>query len=464
MFFKQLVREDLGCAAYAVGSVETGECAVADVRFDEADEVLAIAAEKGMRVAAIIETHNHADHVAGHLALAARTGAPIYVHEAAEVSYPHSPLRDGDEIAVGEVTLRVMHTPGHRPEHIAIAVADTSRGEDPWLVLTGDSLFIGDVARPDLAVERTQGARDLYHSLVAKLLQLPDGVEIYSGHVAGSLCGRAMNLKTSSTISYVRRHNLALQATEESVFVQDINANLPLRPLNMERIVELNRGCAIPEPSAPQILSPHAFAERARSAVVLDVRSPTEFGAGHVPGALNVDIHGAQFGTRVGFIVPSTAPILLVLPAPGDLALALEELAVVGYTRIESVLAGSMDAWRAAGLGVEVVPQQTAPALQEELTRVPLTVLDVREDSEWNEGHVPGAIHIPFHQVKQRIDDVRQPAPIAVICRTGHRSSLASSLLQRHGIKDVRNISDGMTGWPVQNAEAEVVQGEPQPV
>src|SRR5438874_8749940 len=241
MYFKQLVKEDLGCASYIVGCTNAGVCAAVEPRLDMVDEILELAAAKGMRVTAVIETHNHADHISGHGEIARRTGATICIHELAEAGYPHEKLKDGDVLQFGVAKLRVIHTPGHRPEHIALAVADTSRSEDPWLVLTGDSLFIGDVARPDLAVAGEEGADALYDSLFERLLQLEDGVEVYPAHVAGSLCGRGMNPKTSSTIGYERKHNPAAAPRSRSEFIQDMNAQLPRRPPNMIHIVARNR-------------------------------------------------------------------------------------------------------------------------------------------------------------------------------------------------------------------------------
>ena len=243
MYFKQLVKEDLGCASYLVGDTDAGICAVVDPRLDLVEDILELVAAKGMRVTAVIETHLHADHLSGHRELARCTGATIYVHELANAAYPHTPLKDGDELWGGVVKLRVIHTPGHRPEHIALAVSDTSRSDDPWLVLTGDSLFIGDVARPDLAVAAEEGAAALYESIFERLLHLDDGVEVYPAHVAGSLCGRGMSHKTSSTIGFERKHNPAVSPRPRTTFIADLTANLPPRPPNMRGISQERFTC-----------------------------------------------------------------------------------------------------------------------------------------------------------------------------------------------------------------------------
>jgi hydroxyacylglutathione hydrolase len=217
MFFKQIVHEDLGCASYMVCSTQTGDCAVVDPRW-EIEPYLQIAEKNGFRITHIVETHNHADHVSGHGRLVEITGAQIDIYEEAGVGYPHHPLKDGEAIDLGDVKLHVIHTPGHRPEHIALAVKDESRGGEPWMVLTGDSLFVGDVARPDLAVDGTEGAAGLFHSLHDRLLQLPEYVEVYPGHVSGSLCGRVTSSVNSTTVGYEKRFNDALRIADQGEF------------------------------------------------------------------------------------------------------------------------------------------------------------------------------------------------------------------------------------------------------
>src|SRR6266480_6545174 len=332
MYFKHLVKEDLGCASYIVGCTTAGVCAVVDPRLDMVDDILELAAAKGMRVTAVIETHNHADHISAHGEIARRTGATICIHELAEAGYPHEKLKDGDELEFGVAKLRVIHTPGHRPEHIALAVSDTSRSDDPWLVLTGDSLFIGDVARPDLAVSGQEGAEALYDSIFERLLRLDDGVEVYPAHVAGSLCGRGMSSKTSSTIGFERKHNTAAAPRSRTEFIHDMNENLPQRPPNMYNIVERNRD-DFEHMEAPFNLRPlDALTferERENGALVIDTRSPRSFGAGHIPGAIHVYLHGSSFATRVGFVVSPEDRLLLVVKNESDLREAISRLSVV---------------------------------------------------------------------------------------------------------------------------------------
>ncbi len=448
MYFKQLVKEDLGCASYIIGCPDAGTCAVVDPRLDMVEEILALTSAKGMHVDAVIETHNHADHISAHGELASRTGARIYVHEQAAVAYPHHGLKDGAELNFGVVKMRVIHTPGHRPEHIALAVADTSRSDDPWLVLTGDSLFIGDVARPDLAVSGTEGANALYDSIFERLLKLEDGVEVYPAHVAGSLCGRGMNAKTSSTIGFERKHNPAIAPSSRPDFVRAINEHLPQRPPNMANIVERNRGDA-PQPApmlTPCALNPAAFQqEMEHGALALDTRSPEQFGIGHISGALHAALHGSAFATRVGFIAPAASRLLLIVENEVDLREACTQLAVVGYDQVSGYLAGGMLAWQAADLPVQELAQMCVEQLHEQ--RASLSVLDVREQNEWDEDHIADALHIPYHAVEQHVDELDPNAPIAVICGSGQRSTVASAILQRHGFQRLVNVVGGMDAW-----------------
>lgn len=448
MYFEQIVRDDLGCAAYLIGATDAGVAAAVDPRLDMVEEVLALVARQGLRLTRVVETHTHADHVSGRDELVQATGAVASIHPAAQAAYPHEALVDGARLALGEVVVEVLHTPGHRPEHVALAVADTSRSDEPWLVLTGDALFVGDVGRPDLAVPLEEGARQLHASLFERLLCLPDWVEVYPAHLAGSLCGRVTNRKTSSTIGYERRHNRALAPRPVAEFARGLTAGLPPRPPNMLAVVERNRSGGSRAAAPPVPLAPAEFARRmGEGATVLDTRSPAGFGAGHVPAAVNVPVAGGQFGTRVGFVVPPDARLLLVLGSERDPERVGEALAVVGYDAIAGYLAGGMSAWRAGGGDVATVPQVPVEELAGRLGgSEPVAVLDVREDAEWDAGHIAGATHLPFHQLAAHPDRVPE-GRLAVVCSSGVRSSLAASLLQRAGRPDVANVAGGMTAW-----------------
>jgi hydroxyacylglutathione hydrolase len=448
MYFKQIVKEDLGCASYIVGCTDAGVCAVVDPRLDMVDEILHLVAGKGMRVTAVIETHNHADHISSHGEIARRTGARLYIHEQAGAEYAHENLKDGDELQFGVTRVRVMHTPGHRPEHIALVVTDTSRCNEPWFVLTGDSLFIGDVARPDLAVPGEEGADALYDSIFERLLKLDDGVEIYPAHVAGSLCGRGMNARTSSTIGFERKHNPAIAPRAREAFIHDINENLPRRPPNMLAIVERNRGDHTRQASLPQPpgLDAEVFRREIESGgLVIDTRDPQQFGAGHIGGALHVYLHGSAFATRVGFVAPLDHRLLLVVDDERDAIEAATQLAVVGYEQVVGYLAGGMLAWREAGLPVQQLAQITVEELHDRLQE--FVVLDVRDPGEWHAGHIEGALHMPYYQIEQRLPELDEKSQLAVICGSGQRSSLACSILQRYGVTRLVNVVGGMDAW-----------------
>lgn len=454
MYFKQLIKEDLGCASYIVGCTNAGVCVVVDPRLDMVDDILELAAARGMRVTAVIETHNHADHISGHGEIARRTGATIYIHELAEAGYPHEKLKDGDELKFGVAKLRAIHTPGHRPEHISLAVSDTSRSDDPWLVLTGDSLFIGDVARPDLAVPGEKGANALYDSIFDRLLQLEDGVEVYPAHVAGSLCGRGMSARTSSTIGYERKHNAAVAPRPRSTFISDINENLPERPPNMFNIVERNRGDYTHQvsPLMPLPLEPLAFQrEMEGGGLVIDTRSPGQFGEGHIPGALQVYLRGSAFATRVGFVASPQSRLLLVVKDERDLHDAVAQLAVVGFDQVVGYLDGGMRAWQEAGLPAQQVEQISVDRLHS--LRHDLNILDVRDQDEWEEGHIRGATHIPYYSIEQHMKELDSSRPLAVLCASGQRSSLACSILQRHGFTGLFNVEGGMDAWKKEGFE-----------
>src|SRR6266852_87334 len=297
MIFQQLVNEETGCLSYLIGCGQAGRAAVVDPGRDRVDEYVALARRKGLVITDIIETHVHADHVSGNQALADKCGASIRIHPAAEAAYAHAPVEDGDEVPIGTVSLKILHTPGHTPDSIALLVTVLSPGSDPWFVLTGDTLFVGDVGRPDFGGE--MAAANLYRSLTERLLVLPDSVEVYPAHGAGSTCGRAMSSKTASTIGFERRFNPALQAAGVDLFVSQLMTGLPPRPPNFERIIAKNRSRSLPAAGDPSPLS----AAQVRAALdkgicVLDVRSPEEYGDGHIPSAINVWIESPQFSNR----------------------------------------------------------------------------------------------------------------------------------------------------------------------
>ncbi len=447
MIFQQLLNEEAGCLSYLIGCGQAGEALVVDPGRDRVDEYIRLARRRGLKITHILETHTHADHISGNRDLAAVTGAPILLHHSAMAVFDHLAVRDSDEIRIGSVHLKVLHTPGHTPDSVCLLVTDRSRGNDPWFVLTGDTLFIGDVGRPDLGGDRA--AEALYESLSRVLLRLDDSVEVYPAHGAGSVCGRAMSAKSGSTLGFERRFNPALQLRSKAEFVQFVMAGLPPKPPSFETIVGKNRGLVPLQAAKPRpYTARQAWEAIARGACVVDVRDPATYGEGHVPGALNVWIESSQFADRVSWFVPSGAPVLLMAQGPSDLDRAVQALARVGIDEVVGFLQWGMIEWRSEGLPVEMVPQITVYDLASWLEERPeLVVIDVREPFEWREGHIEGALHLPMREAVDRRREVPPDRPKAVLCAAGLRSSTVISALERQGIQGWYNVSGGMTAW-----------------
>ncbi|HEY5976348.1 MAG TPA: rhodanese-like domain-containing protein [Solirubrobacterales bacterium] len=448
MLFRQVIHEDLGCASYLVADRDGGIAAVIDPQWD-IDPYRRLARLHGVRIEHVLETHNHADHVSGHGRLARATGAAIHIHELAEAEYPHEPFADGWVLEMGEVTIEAIHTPGHRPEHTSFLLRDSARGGTPWALLSGDSLFIGDVARPDLAVEPREGAADVFRSLHERLLALPDEVEVWPGHLGGSLCGGSgLDLKTSSTIGFERRHNRALLIADEETFVEDAVASLGDRPPNIERIVDLNRGPLVNDFGAPSRLTPHEVEVAvAAGAVVIDGRTNEEFDESHIPGALSTSAYDTGFATKVSRVAPEGAPLILLAASDTDERDAAELLASVGMP-VLGFLEGGMTAWRTDGRPVEGI-ELIDPA--ELAARVdgpePPLILDVRNAGEYAAEHIPGSMHIPYGDLGGHLDELPRERPIATICRGGKRSGLAASILKREGFDAVVHVGQGVGAW-----------------
>lgn len=448
VIFKQFYLGCLAHASYLIG--DAGEAAVVDPRRD-VDEYLDEARARSLVIKWVLETHLHADFVSGHRELAARTGATIVFGERARAAFPHRGVRDGEEIRLGGLVLRFLETPGHTPESVSILVLDP----EPRLVLTGDTLFIGDVGRPDLAaspggVTPQDMAGALYDSLHGKLLTLPDDVAVYPAHGAGSLCGRNISSETSSTIGVQRRTNYALQPMPRDEFVKIMTADLPETPAYFPRDVEINRAGAdaLASRRAPAPLQPAEVLRRVdRGAVLVDVRPATAFGAGHPAGALNVSLTG-QFASWAGTLLPPDRPLVLVTDDEAGAEEAATRLARVGLENVAGYLAGGVAAWDAAGHPLARLPQIDVSELKSRLGEpgAPF-VLDVRRAREFAAGHVPGAVPLPLDRLGREIDTVGISGPVAIICASGYRSSTAASLLlQRRGVQPI-NVVGGTNAW-----------------
>lgn len=448
MVFRQFVHDDLGCASYLVGDENAGVAAVVDPSL-EVDDYLRAARYLGVRIEHVLETHTHADHVSGHGRLHEATGATIHVHRDAGAEYPHDPVDDGWELALGDVRIRAMHTPGHRPEHTAFALIDDSRGPEPWAVLTGDSLFVGDVARPDLAVTADEGARAIFHSLRDGLLRMPPETEVWPGHLGGSMCGGpGMSMKISSTIGYELAHNELLRVDDEDEFVTRSLAELGPQPPNVPRIVGLNRGPLEAHAVHARPMTPGQV-ERRRSegALVVDVRTDLQFDEAHVPGAISITSLRAGFGTRLGWLADLGPEVVLVGRDDADAAAAARLAASVGVTTIAGYLAGGMTSWREEGRPVERIERLPIEGLAARLAADhSLQVLDVREDAEWREVHIPDTIHRPYHDLRELPDGLDPALPVAVVCASGQRAGIAASLVRRLGATQVAHVTGGGVG------------------
>jgi hydroxyacylglutathione hydrolase len=448
MIFRQITHDDLGCASYLVGDEHARVAAVIDPRF-EIDEYLRLARYMRVGIEHVLETHNHADHVSGHGRLAAATGATIHVHRDAEPDYPHEPFDDGFVLELGSVRVRAIHTPGHRPEHTAFALIDTARGEEPWAVLTGDTLFVGDVARPDLAVDKEDGARGIFHSLHEKLLALPPGTEVWPGHLGGSLCGGpGMDMKVSSTIGYELSHNELLSERDEDRFVRAAIEKLGPQPPNFQAIVDLNRGPLLTAGVELMPLTPRQIgAKRGEGALVVDVRTDRQFDEAHIPGSVCITMLHAGFGTKLAWVADRDQEIVLVGRDDQDARRAAQLACAVGIRKLGGYLAGGMTSWRDEHREVERVERIRVPELHERREANPgLQILDVRERAEWDAGHIAGSVHLPYHDVDGIPDAVDADSSLAVICSSGQRSVVAASLLLRHGAKRPLHVADGGVG------------------
>jgi glyoxylase-like metal-dependent hydrolase (beta-lactamase superfamily II)/rhodanese-related sulfurtransferase len=451
MYFKQFYLGCLAHASYLIGS--EGEAAVVDPQRD-IEQYINQAEAEGLKIKYVIETHLHADFVSGHQELAERTGAKIVFGQNANAEFPHVAAKDGDEIRLGRVRLRFLETPGHTPESISIVVTDTEASDRPQKVLTGDTLFIGDVGRPDLAGSKgftpQRMAEMLYDSLHGKLLKLDDAVEVWPAHGKGSLCGRNMSNETSSTIGRQRQFNHALRQMSKEEFVKLMTVDLPEAPAYFSKDAKINRGGARPLTDLPRpgALSPEEVNALAGEGVtILDVRPNVEFGTGHVPGALNIGLDG-QFASWAGQLIKFDAPIVIVAADETKLDETVTRLARVGIENVNGYLAGGMDAWRRAGLKLGAIPQISVDELRRRLqSQSDLRVVDVRQPGEYDSGHVPSAVSAPLAHVGERAAEFERDRPTAVICAGGYRSSAASSVLARRGFSNLLNVIGGTGAW-----------------
>jgi hydroxyacylglutathione hydrolase len=462
MIFRQIIHDDLGCASYFIGDDKAGVAAVVDPRF-EVDEYLQLALYIGVSIEHIFESHNHADHVSGHGRLVAATGATIHIHRDAHPAYEHEPFADGDEFELGSVTVRALHTPGHRPEHTAFALIDTHRGTQPWAVLTGDSLFVGDVARPDLAIEKAEGARGIFRSLHGQLLSLPGDVEVWPGHLGGSMCGGpGMDMKIASTIGYERDHNPTLSIADEDQFVADALAKLGPQPPNFKAIVELNTGPLVTDGVELLPLTPRQVEQkRLGGALLIDVRTDQQFDDAHIPGAVANPMIRAGFGSKLAWLADREQEIIFIGRDDADGRRAGQLAVAVGIRHLGGFLRGGMTSWRQERRAVERIERVSVEDLPARADAEPnLQLLDVRERDEWSAGHIRGSMLAVWHDIAAIPDGLDPSRPIAVMCASGQRAATAASLLQRFGAEHVIHVVDGgVPTWGAHGRQLETGAG-----
>ncbi len=448
MHFEQFY---LGCLAHASYMLASeGEAVVVDPQRDV--EIYLKAAEANqVSIRHIFETHLHADFVSGHRELASRTGAKIYIGAEAEATFPHVAVRDGFKLPVGKILITALETPGHTPESMCLVITDEEKSLSPWAVLTGDTLFLGDVGRPDLSKRNSpaQLAGMLYDSLHNKVLKLPDDVLVYPAHGAGSLCGRNLRAERSSTIGTERLTNYALQIESREEFIKQLTSNLPARPEYFLQDAEINRSGAsalADLPGLPPVEPAELKAVLAEGGIALDVRAGEEFAAGHVPGSVNIALSG-QFASWAGALLGLAARPVFIAESQEAVVEARMRLARVGLEDARGYLKGGIAAWSDAGLPLSTLPQIAVEALSERLQGPGVQVLDVRREPEWEAGHIAGASWWPLDNFKVAPPEIDRKLPIAVHCKGGYRSMIACSLLQRAGFQNVINVVGGFDAW-----------------
>jgi len=449
MLLKHFFIEKIAHSSYLLGGAKS--CAIIDPQRD-ISIYIDTARDLDLDISYILETHLHADFVSGHLDLADRTGATVYAPKKGNCSFNHKALSEGDIIQLEKMQINIIETPGHTPEHISYIIIDTTRGKDPIGVFVGDTLFVGDVGRPDLFPGKAEElAKKLYHSLHTKLMKLPDFTEVYPAHGAGSLCGKAIGAKYQTTIGYERKYNPILQIENEEEFIQRLTTNMPPAPDHFSRCSEINRTGPRLIRNLPHLkeISPEAFNKiiEDENIVIVDCRSYDAFGGQHIPGSYNIDL-GGNFATFAGWTIPPEEKIILVTTTYEQALEAKIRLHRVGLDNIIGYLDGGMAGWVTSGFKTNRVDQLSSEDFHE-MSKLDqkFILVDVRSPNEYNDSHIQGSINIPAPSLRTRYKELNQDATIVLQCSTGNRSSLAASILKKHGFHKLFNLAGGMKGY-----------------
>jgi glyoxylase-like metal-dependent hydrolase (beta-lactamase superfamily II)/rhodanese-related sulfurtransferase len=446
MFFSHIYSPGLAHSSYVIGGKKG--CIVVDPSRD-IEKYMNQAKSFGLPITGIIETHLHADFISGHMDLAEETGAVIYASKAANCAYTHQGIEDGETFTHDTFSITMMDTPGHTPEGAVFFVADHERADEPILAFTGDTVLVGDVGRPDLFPDIKQAlAKKLFHS-INKLKEWGNHIEVYPAHGMGSLCGRSLSAKLWTTLGIEKQWNYAFQIEKEKDFVKELLTSMPEAPDHFSRCSKINRQgpALIKDLPKPMPIGPDAFHRKIEEGhLVIDVRSFVEYSGAHVPGAYSIPLQG-KFSTFAGWVIPFDQPLMLVAESDEELNEALLGLRAVGHDHVVGYLSGGMLKWINGGLRTNRIDTISVHELHDVLENPEYTVLDTRQFSEWEEGHIPGTIHAPTPDIRERYVEWDPDKPIVTFCNTSNRSILAASLLKQKGFKTVLNMVGGTTAW-----------------
>ncbi len=451
MYFKQIITPGLGCLSYVIGCPAAGEMIVVDPKRDVQD-YLDISREEGMKIRHVIDTHVHADHVSGAQELKSKTGCDIMLYETSPVKYEFTPLKENMKLEVGNAGIKVLHTPGHTPDSLSLLVTDFSRGKEPWILLTGDVLFVGDIGRPDLVgkAKLDEQIQNLYNTLYIKFSKYPDSLEVFPGHGAGSLCGRGMSSKPSSTLGFERRHNPMLQYESYEAFHLAMSQTFPARPKSFTHIISTNaKGAPLLDRCPIDLaMEPMRFEQKMLSgATVIDVRDAAAFAGYHIPGSINIGFE-PSLANWVGMVVDAKADLLLVVNTRDEYDRMRTELHRIGYDNIHGYLSGGIQAWVYSGRPVNKLSVDSAQTLNTRLKENnSISLIDVRTPQEMAGGILPGATKIALTDILNDQFDLPKEEEHIIYCASGYRSNIVASYLQQHGYRKTRVLAGGSIAW-----------------